>query len=399
MKEERPLQSIPDNDLLDRLSHLVGQSRRLESELVAHIAEVDERRLYAQKAFPSMFAYCTEVLHLSGAEAYLRITAARLSRKYPAVLTMLADGRLHLSGIAILAPHLTVENAETLQQAKHKSKRQIEELVAVLPPKDDVPTVIRRLPERGRIDVSVQAQQAPAAHAHALWEHPTLALPLGPEPGPTVDPGHDSGFPARQLRPDGVGSSSPTVPAPPAVVQPLAPARYKVQFTANASLHAKLSRLQALMPDDDLATIIEKAITEKLERIEARRFGKTARPRTTVAQTDVSPSSRHIPAAVRRVVHERDQNQCRYVDRGGKRCYQRDRLEFHHRHPFGLGGDHDPANVQLLCHRHNQHLAEIDYGTKTMARHLRTDDRVSEVRPPGDSQRALFGYQPLAISS
>jgi len=44
-----------------------------------------------------MFAYCTEVLHLS--EAYLRITAARASRRYPLLLSMLADGRLHLSGI------------------------------------------------------------------------------------------------------------------------------------------------------------------------------------------------------------------------------------------------------------------------------------------------------------
>ena len=54
-----------------------------------------------------MFAYCTEVLHLSEAEAYLRIAAARASREHPLLLTMLADGRLHLSGIAQAraAPH------------------------------------------------------------------------------------------------------------------------------------------------------------------------------------------------------------------------------------------------------------------------------------------------------
>ncbi len=397
MEEKRPLQAIPDNELLDRLSGLVGQSRRLESDLVAHIAEVDERRLYAHKASPSMFAYCTEVLHLSGAEAYLRITAARLSRKYPAVVAMLADGHLHLSGIAILAPHLTQENAETLlAQAKHRTKRQIEELVAATAPRDDVPMVIRRLPERQRIEVSVQAQ---AAQANSLPEHLPPAFRLGPEPRPTVDKAHDPGLPARRLCPDGAGPSSTTVPGPPAVVQPLAPARYKVQFTANASLHAKLQRLRALMPDDDLATIIDKAVTEKLERIEARRFGKTAKPRTKVAPTHVSPSSRHLPAAVRRAVLERDQNQCRFVDREGKQCTQRDRLEFHHCHPFGLGGDHDLNNVQLMCRRHNQHLAEIDYGRKTMARHRRTDDRVSEVATPLATFSAPFGYQRREISS
>ena len=71
------LKSISDDELLHRLSGLVQRSRRVESELVAHIAEVDERRLYAREAFPSMFAYCTEVLHLSEWEAYLRIAVAR----------------------------------------------------------------------------------------------------------------------------------------------------------------------------------------------------------------------------------------------------------------------------------------------------------------------------------
>jgi hypothetical protein len=61
-----------------------------------------------------MFSYCTEVFHLSEAEAYLRINVARVSREHPLLLTMLQDGRLHLSGIIKLAPHLTRENQEVL---------------------------------------------------------------------------------------------------------------------------------------------------------------------------------------------------------------------------------------------------------------------------------------------
>jgi len=66
----RALRAVPDDELLSRLSDLVSQSRRVEADLVAHIGEVDERRLFARQAFPSMFAYCTESLHLSEAEAY-----------------------------------------------------------------------------------------------------------------------------------------------------------------------------------------------------------------------------------------------------------------------------------------------------------------------------------------
>ena len=95
-----------------------------------------------------MFAYCTERLHLSEAEAYLRIAAARASRQHPILLAMLADGRLHLTAIAKLAPHLTPDNREAvLARATHCSKRQVEELAAELAPRPDAPALIRKLPE------------------------------------------------------------------------------------------------------------------------------------------------------------------------------------------------------------------------------------------------------------
>jgi hypothetical protein len=75
MRDDRTLQSIPDHELLQRLAQLVDDSRRAEADIVAHIGEVDERKLYAREAFPSMFVYCTDALHLSEAEAYLRITS------------------------------------------------------------------------------------------------------------------------------------------------------------------------------------------------------------------------------------------------------------------------------------------------------------------------------------
>ena len=149
------LKSISDDELLGRLSGLVKESRRVESELVAHIAEVDERRLYAREACSSMFTYCTDVLHMSEAEAYLRIRVARASRKHPGLLRMLEDGRIHLTGAAKLSPYLTEANRETvLSRAEHKSKAKIEELVAEVAPKPDVAPKIRKLPAQLRPDGS-----------------------------------------------------------------------------------------------------------------------------------------------------------------------------------------------------------------------------------------------------
>ena len=380
MDHARPLASIPDDELLRRLADLSRQSRCVECDLVTHIAEVEWRRLYAREASPSMFVYCTRVLRLSESEAYARITVARASLEHPMLLDMLADGRLHLTGIARLAPHLTLENRTALlARATHKSRRQIEELVAEIAPRPDVPALMRRLPERkelasparpvaGEQELRGELQLCPdrveldlAAQAPAEGRPPAF----GPPPELTQPVGLVAFAPAAQA-------------SKRALVQPLGNARYKVQFTASAEFHAKLARLRALMrsqvPDGDLAAIIERAVTEKLERLESRRFAKTSRPRTSLGTSDISGSSRHIPAAVRRAVYERDGGRCRYVDDTGRRCPERDRLEYHHRHPFGMGGDHGLSNIRLMCRAHNVHLAEYDYGRETMARWSRLPD-------------------------
>jgi hypothetical protein len=165
-------------------------------------------------------------------------------------------------------------------------------------------------------------------------------------------------------------------------MEPLAPARYKVQFTASAELRDKIERLRALMrssvPDGDLGAILEQAVTEKLERLEAQRFAKAKAPRKSLAQTDTAQRSRHIPAAVRRVVCERDGDRCRFVDEQNRRCVARHRLEFHHVHPFGYGGDRRPENIRLMCRAHNQYLAEQDYGRRVIARHRSSGRPIQE---------------------
>jgi hypothetical protein len=155
-----------------------------------------------------------------------------------------------------------------------------------------------------------------------------------------------------------------------------------VQFTADAELHDMIERLQGLMrssvPDGDLAAIFKVAVAEKLERLEAKRFAKTKAPRKGLADTDTTPRTRHPPAAVRRLVHERDGGRCTYRNRHGRRCSKRHDLEFHHKKPFGRGGDHSPDTLSLLCRAHNALMAENDYGKEVMARFRCSPSRVSE---------------------
>jgi hypothetical protein len=332
------------------------------------------------EATVSMFAYCTEILQLSESEAYLRIAVARAARKLTILLEMLRDGRLHLSGIEKLASHLTEANRDKLlKRATHQSKRQVEKLIAEIAPKPDVAPAIRRLPPPRRAAAASSPSQASTAGA---------ALQLGPDP---VTVSAQTPAPTRV---DPAEATPPHPAAKPALIEPLGPRRYKVQFTASAELRDKLDRLKALMrgsiPDGDLATIIDATVTEKLERLEARRFGKTKTPRKNVEQTDTTPRSRHIPAAVRRAVYERDGGRCAFVDKKGRRCTARQGLEFDHRRAYGRGGDHRVENLELACVTHNQYRAELEYGRDAMQRYrdgVKEGRHIYEVVRPNSVRR------------
>ena len=122
---------LSDVELLAEVKRLTAIERQATARLIAALGELDARRLYLSEGCSSLFTYCTQVLHLSEHAAYLRIEAARAARKWPAILELLAEGALHLTAIGLLAPHLTTDNIErTLAAARHKSKREVEEIVA-----------------------------------------------------------------------------------------------------------------------------------------------------------------------------------------------------------------------------------------------------------------------------
>ena len=140
------LSHLSDHTLLHDLATWVSQDRRTTADMLAHIAEVDVRKLYLPAAYPSMFAYCVGELRLCEQAAYRRIQAARVARKFPAIFDALAEGRLHLSAVVLMAPHLAPESApELLAAATHKTKSEVEQLLAERYPRPDVPDQVRSI--------------------------------------------------------------------------------------------------------------------------------------------------------------------------------------------------------------------------------------------------------------
>jgi len=233
------LTHLSDGALLHGLKEQVAHDCVTTALMLAHIAEVDARKLYLPAAYPSMTAYCTGELHFSEDAAGKRLHAARAAREFPAIFAAVAEGRLHLSAVVMLAARLAPENVdELIASATHRSKSGIAQLLAERFPRADVPARISAL-SPGNLD-----EHAPGRVAAA-----------------SSPPGH----------------------VEPSKVTPLAPERYALQCTIGQSTHEKLAYARALLAHQvapgDLPTVVDRALEALIEQLEKQKFGKTSRPR------------------------------------------------------------------------------------------------------------------------
>jgi hypothetical protein len=334
--------ALTDSELLAQVMAFARRERHATADLIATLAELDVRRLYLAAGYSSLFTYCTHVLHLSEHAAYGRIEAARAVRRFPVILGRLASGDLTLTAACLLAPVMTDDNhPELLEAARNKSKRDVELLVARVRPQPAVASSVRKLPP-----------PRPSGHAGAV-------------PDSAVGAGHHTEKRAAEpVEPVPVMSPLASMAAPtrPAVVTPLAPERYKVQFTLSREAHDKLRRAQDLLrhsiPSGDPAAIFERALTLLVEDLEKRKLGAASRPR---AGQPAAADSRHVPASVRREVWARDEGRCAFVGSNG-RCAERGFLELHHVIPLAAGGETTAENLELRCRAHNAYEAQLFFG-------------------------------------
>jgi len=292
-----------------------------------------------------MFAWCVGEWHMSEDMAYKRIRAARAGQRFPAILLAIEEGRLHLTAVVFLAPHLTRENAgELIAAATHRTKAEVERLLAERFPQPDLATFIHPIapasliptgPERVR-ETSEQLVPEPV---QAVLQ--TVGVAESPAPGRVTEP-------------------------PPARITPLAPQRFGMQVTLDAETHGLLRDVQALLghtvPSGDLAAVLRESLRLAKQALQKRRFAATSKPRPNRRTKSV----RHIPAHVRREVWKRDQGRCTFVSDSGHRCEARTRLEFDHALPAARGGEATAVNLRLRCRAHNQYEAERAFGESFM---------------------------------
>ena len=353
--------------LLRDLKTIDDHDRKTTALLLSRIAEVDERRLYLEEGCPSMYAYCVQELHYCEGTASRRIYAARAARRFPILFDAIADGRLHVTAVVMLSKYLTAGNVDELvAAATHKSKAEIERLIAERFPRPDFPEMLRAIdppswvlamaPPQLAQHSPENAADAGQAPEHSL-ENARLAVPAAcPPPLDALQQHSPENAAARASK---------------AVLKPLAPERFGIQFTLDREAFDLLDEARALEgqrnPTGEILAAFKNAFRCYVGELRKQKFAETRHPRPSRPTS----SARHIPAAVKRAVRERDGERCAFVSESGRRCQERARLEFDHIEPVARGGESTAQNVRLVCRAHNHHAADRVFGAEFMDRKRR----------------------------
>jgi hypothetical protein len=470
-----PPTELSDAELLTATRRLVGRSNQLLASLLAHLGEVEARGIHRVRACASLYAYCIYELRLSEDEAFRRVSAARLVRRFPVLLEAVAAGELHLTGLLMIGPLLTPDNlGDVLARAKHRTKKELARLVRSL---DPLPAVPPRIEPLGPAHLQI----APEAPSWSRWMsamNPVRELDPGARPRDWMDSALSANDGSEHFN-DGLESPEPALAraeevttsmqhAPPRVE----PQRYKVQFEVSEEYVELVERAKALLshrrPRADLSELHLCAMRALVAELERQKYAVTARSRRRAAssaqpesmhesesehesrskpehefkvrrepeptpesrsefQPESEPESqptpesrsefqpepepefpsepepmpehrrrrsRHIPAAIRRAVFERDQGRCTYASDSGERCRETALLELHHSLAFARGGEHRLDNVTLRCRAHNTLAAEQDFG-RDLVGHARdsTQHEPWSVHEAGPDAPARNGFR------
>lgn len=382
---------------------VLGSQRRATAELIAHLAEMDARKLYLSQAASSLFVYCVQRLRFGEDEACRRIDAARLAHRFPVIYGMLELGEVSLSVLGRLKSFINADNAdELLALVRGKSVRDAERLLAARFPKPSVPDRIRKLPNARtptstnnraprdvKLDVHLVGSEVPDANQTGetlevpLFEqrvqgakHSDSATPAGdgsglrgdsatvPQATRPIDAGTAESKHSRVSNPSSAGERL----VRPSKIDPLASDRFEVRLTMSRAQEQKLRLALDLTshenPKRELATVIETALDLLIAERMKRKFGKTTRPQ----KKKRSAKRTHVRNATRREVVERDGLQCSFVDSNGRRCTETRFLELDHVDARALGGGSEKEKVRVLCRAHNQGEAERVFGREYVER-------------------------------
>jgi hypothetical protein len=321
--QKSELENLSSDDLIQRSVNLAASERKLYTEIIQCLEEIERRRLYHSLGYSSLYSFCTDHLHYSAAAAQRRISSMRLIKTFaPAdkkeVAQKISDGGInlsHLSRVAQLARQdpKKFDNKKKLEIIHRLENTNLREAEACL-----VKEGLDPLPQRERFQKIGDSEARLSFHLN------------------------EEGLALLQRFLELSGHTNPWVNKTEAIHQAL---RIAVEKLESKKFGQEKDKARAnLLDEADSSETSETKVASTGPQVES------LRPRVM---------TRYIESRIRQEVWRRDRGRCQFPHPvTGSICGSRFALEIDHIEEFGFGGSHDLTNLRLLCRAHNLYRSQ-----------------------------------------
>lgn len=320
------LKAISNNELISRIEKLVRTERKITHLILVHILEIEERKIFAELGYDSMYAYMTRGLGYSEASAYRRVQSARLLKQAPSITEKIESGTLNLSQL-------------TQVQKCIKESQKVGQLIT----SETTLEILNKLENKNTFETEK-----------------VLALEFD-RPIQT----HES------IKPQQDNSVRLQVTLTQEQFQELEQAKSLLSHICHngtwseviATLAQEFNR-RKLKGRTVGPVSREKDVNANLKPSHAPIFPNSVAKKNTTqsfAATEVGPPSntptknrKYISVHTKRLLLNKAQNCCEYQDPlTQQKCHSKYKLQIDHILPWAKGGSDDSKNLRILCQTHN----------------------------------------------
>ncbi len=308
------LKNISNQELIQRIEKLVHTERKITHLVLLHIAEIEDRKIYADMGYDGMYAYLTRGLGYSEGSAYRRLQSARLLKQLPAVAEKIEDGSLNLTQLTQVQKIVKSESLQAAQEVLTKIENKNSfETQKVLATEFKLPIQIHE---------KIKPQQDDSVR---------LEITLTPEQYEYLKQAQSL---LSHICPSGSMAE---------VISTLAQS-YVQKKLKSATSNAEKITLQEVSAINANSKNTIKSVTQSANA-RAERLNK-------------KPYRKYISIHTKRELLQKANHCCEYIDhKSQQKCTSRFQLEIDHIRPLAIGGSDEVKNLRVLCRTHNLVMA------------------------------------------